>query len=1009
MSRPATLLYYAILLGAVCTCAPLRAAPSDELRVKRQQVFEFTRKPTIVRRGDRIGISFTSKGYCDVTIAVQRANGAIVRHLASGVLGKNAPPPLQRASLAQTVLWDGKDDQARYIDEKDELTIRVSLGLRPQFERSLLWSPQRRTSTRCPLIRTAPEGIYICEGQNLDSLRLYDHAGNYLRTIYPFPADKARTIKDLHWYTFPHDGARLPLKEGFWQTTLLSSGDNAGFHQRVNLGYGKHIGYSDDGYAVSTFAVHPPDRPARPGHIALVRLHLNRIGSDGGSCGLPLKGPETGIMKTSRQIKWGREPFRVYPWASAFSPDGNTLYLSGYAFRVRRHWDCLHGVMKLDFAKNDPPQAWIGGLGYEDYGTDNRHFKCAADVACDPKGRVYVADHMNDRVQIFAPDGTFLKSLHVFRPAMLSIHHQTGELFVFTWVVHNRHTEKLAAARQKAHKPYVQIVPRLTHFGPFEDPKQKAAIPLPLPVFGGRQRSGTSVRSGPLWSGAVDSWTDPPTVWIGRMFASRIGHSGMTSTSAAHRAKTAFSLETATGGRRGIRLYTLKGDELALKRDFGREAVRAVVNDRPPLRARQRMYVNPTDGSLLVGECDSGVINQGFQKPLRVDPETGKVTACPLPFTCEDFAFDINGLAYLRGFHEIVRYNSRTWREVPFDYGEVRKAVSFAGSRAPAVSALVLPTHVTLWHRPGFGVSPTGRIAVGCYATPKELYKNYSTGTLRSEDGSDRTGYGSLSGSGRRWQPAVYPGRLLGKKGTSIHVWDRHGKLVHEDVAPGLAAANGVQIDADDNVYVLASMYRRFDGERHFNDMTGTVMKFAPGKNKLRGTVKGPVPLTDVPKRPAELGKGGLRLWTEGARWFYGGIGFCGQGVGRPGAMAAGGCSCWNCRFTLDYFRRSFAPEMDHYSVAIIDTNGNLITRVGTYGNVDDGQPAEKPAAPAEPPHQRAIGGDEVALFYAPYLATHTDHRLFIADPGNGRIVSVKLGYHATEQVALKNIPEEKN
>ena len=41
-------------------------------------------------------------------------------------------------------------------------------------------------------------------------------------------------------------------------------------------------------------------------------------------------------------------------------------------------------------------------------------------------------------------------------------------------------------------------------------------------------------------------------------------------------------------------------------------------------------------------------------------------------------------------------------------------------------------------------------------------------------------------------------------------------------------------------------------------------------------------------------------------------------------------------------------------------------------------------------------------LFYAPYAATHTDRRLFIADPGNARIVSVRLGYHAEERVPLR-------
>ena len=102
-------------------------------------------------------------------------------------------------------------------------------------------------------------------------------------------------------------------------------------------------------------------------------------------------------------------------------------------------------------------------------------------------------------------------------------------------------------------------------------------------------------------------------------------------------------------------------------------------------------------------------------------------------------------------------------------------------------------------------------------------------------------------------------------------------------------------------------------------------------------------------------------------------------------------CACWNTRFVLDYFKRSYVPEMDRYRVAVLDANGNLILRMGQYGNVDSAGPKSKVP----------VGGDGVALFHAPYLATHTDRRLFIADPGNQRILSVRLGYHAQERIAL--------
>jgi hypothetical protein len=85
--------------------------------------------------------------------------------------------------------------------------------------------------------------------------------------------------------------------------------------------------------------------------------------------------------------------------------------------------------------------------------------------------------------------------------------------------------------------------------------------------------------------------------------------------------------------------------------------------------------------------------------------------------------------------------------------------------------------------------------------------------------------------------------------------------------------------------------------------------------------------------------------------------------------------------------------------VAVLDSKGNLILRIGRYGNVDDGVPLVKRGGPRAP---RAVGGDEVALCHAAYVGVHTDRRLFIADAANGRILSVKLGYHAEGKVALK-------
>lgn len=53
-------------------------------------------------------------------------------------------------------------------------------------------------------------------------------------------------------------------------------------------------------------------------------------------------------------------------------------------------------------------------------------------------------------------------------------------------------------------------------------------------------------------------------------------------------------------------------------------------------------------------------------------------------------------------------------------------------------------------------------------------------------------------------------------------------------------------------------------------------------------------------------------------------------------------------------------------------------------------------------PLVRSVGGDEVALLYEAYLATHADRGFFIADAGNARLLSVKLGYHVNRQVRIR-------
>jgi hypothetical protein len=210
----------------------------------------------------------------------------------------------------------------------------------------------------------------------------------------------------------------------------------------------------------------------------------------------------------------------------------------------------------------------------------------------------------------------------------------------------------------------------------------------------------------------------------------------------------------------------------------------------------------------------------------------------------------------------------------------------------------------------------------------------------------------------------------------------------------GVGYIDGVFIDKDDNLYVTSAATRA----GYFSKLTGTLVKLEPRGKIL--TTEATIPLgARRPDRAPDTNDGAIgTAWWENAEWFYGGIGFTGKDAGASHA-----CNCANYRPAHDYFARTFVPETQHQTVAVLDSNGNLVMRIGQYGNVDDGVPliGEREVEGWQP---KPLGGDEVGLFYPVYLGTHTDRRLYVTDPGNMRIVGVKLDYHTSAKIALADV-----
>jgi len=953
-------------LGCALFVPEAFADDQDEFKVKREAIFEFTEKPTVARRENRFIIQFASKAYCDVSVVIEDGDGRIVRHLASGVLGDNAPAPLQTDALRQRVVWDGKNDQDVYVEDIAGHTVRVSLGLQPVYEKSLLWEPKLRMHKDAPGLAASPEGVYVYDGRVLDHVRLFDHDGDYDRTVYPFPADQVNNVKGLHWRAYPEDGAEQPMKEGFHQATLLSSGQNAGFDPRLGIGIDKHNNYHGSvwGNASSMLAV-------RGKRMALGRLALNRLSTDGSSGGLELHGPGVAFSIKPRANYRRGQHLPVPPRSAAFSPDGKTLYLTGYVHGhgqaatrdiiLINFYDWLPGVARIDFETGKQAEVFLGNMNVDDSGTDNQHFRAPSTVDVDATGRIYVSDYSNDRIQVFSPDGGHLKTIPILRPAQVAIHQETQEIYVFHWWLPQGQTNRGQPPKtaKGIEQEQLNALNRLTVLKSFDDPGPSASYPLKLDVPPSRG-SGLSYRA------VLDSWAEAPSFWIVTEWG-RVDY---------------ISRQQSRNADANIQIFQLREGEAKLVRDFNDDVVSTVRRKTAPEYFRQRLHVDPVRGHLYVAEGQAASGKSGYDV-IRIDPHTDEVEVVRLPFDAEDMCFDSEGLAYLRSFYYVARYEPVNWTEVPWDYGEEHNDLRTTSSRrgkerTTAQSVLRLPVKIAgLHHHGGMGVSPRGHLAIAVNnqarreTTRKDIY-----------DVAEEAG-------GTPYEPNNYPGRV---RYGEVHVFDRHGQLLHQDALPGAVQLDGVQIDRDDNIYALSSPTRILNGQPYFNDMTETLVKIQPGAARFTGNSDhAPVALPDElkPNRPPELFNGFLgRAWLNGAQWFYGGLGFAGKNAGRSG----GGCNCYNARFALDYFGRSFAPALGHHSIAVLDSNGNLILRIGRYGNVDS----------AGPDSLVPLGGDEVGLFYAPYVAVHTDRRLYIADAGNARIVSVQLNYYRNERVPLR-------
>jgi len=918
---------------------------------ERENVFAFAREPTAKLVGkDRYEIKFAVKGYCDVTVGVIDERGKVVRHLGSGVLGKNAPPPFQKNSLRQTIYWNGKDDLDVYHKEPGKLKVRVMLGLKPVFDKLLGGSSPHNLPGYVAGMAAFPEGIIVFVrgmGQAAHiTVRHFDRDGEYVRTVFPPPANLPQEkLGGMTWIEYEPGkkalhGMSLAANHwtrGLWMPPGVDWGALVSWRPVV---VGKRIYFSSSGY-----------HPAYANKPQPAILHW--IHTDGST---DLRGSQGRIY----MFLGGKLRARIqYPHLAA-SADGKRMFMLS-ARSVRSH-AVYH--FRADGTELAEP---LFGHPTEP-GSGSNSLSSPVDIESDGKGRLYIADRLNNRVQVVSEDGEYLKTIQVATPAALQVHRKTGEVYVL-------HSGRV---RGKA-------VGRLTKF---------SAFPALKKLY---HQDGLT---GPVF--ALDSWSKRPRAWLARSAGDGVLQGGT------------------ERGEFNLRVYEEQAGKFVEAVNFNQ---RAKTHSGESYHGRWKSNIHADV------KCDPVrervVYHDTFIFDLKAGRYLGRTAWArdgvgPFAFHGDDkneAAFDKRGYMHIehayRYFRRVdpdrkVTVDRRTrYAEVPYDHGEAIDG--FKG---------VVKTNLVGRHPVGIGVNMRGDLAavLNVERVPRLETQKFFEGTDarlsaigKTYRGHNRSDFEKalrlqeLKGEAL-WMVPRRPG--VSVSGGVVWTWDRSGELRKKGAVLAGHRVNGVQIDEDGDLYFSNARFRmvagkpfligragRYGDPKHKETpFTGVFLKGDGNKVEFRSR-RSKIEMDPLPNRAPDLATAavtggyarGSDVWVEGAKWLYAGA----------SPMKPGDCMCPQLRAHLDWYKRSYVPETYRHSIGVLDTNGNLILHIGQYGNFDSGH---------GPRSKVPVGGDGIASTFVRYVSG-TDDYLVFEDWGE-RLVVLKLNYHV-EETAPVSMPRK--
>ena len=902
------------------------------------QAATFTKKPTATKAGNKVTIDFAVDRETDVAVYIEDANGKIVRHLVAGVLGKNPPEPLKANALAQSIEWDGMDDDAKPA-AGGPFKVRVGLGLTAAYAGQPFAEKGQTGPNKIDSIvglGAGPDGrVYVldrCGGWvwSTTKVLVFRRDGSYEKTIKPFPAnlpvDKAKAA-----------GAFTNSFGGF--NPFIHSVQGMSFYPAQDIGHQPAI--TADSQVV--MAVNPGAK-------------LAVLDRDGGIPNSTYAGPSLG-----NGLSFGKYP------VMAAAADSKTVYVAGLATGKDKP---SHAIYSVKLPERESAEAWFGDPATS--GNDATHLNDARAVAVDGKGHVLVADFGNNRVvAINEKDKGVVGSLAVQAPTWVGVHVKTGAIYVQSGDA----VLKYSGLENKAMPTTLDL--------PKRGPKE-ATWKLALDASGD-QAVLWAASAGKLLRSADDGANlgdlAPADCYTASIFwrpaadptrseiAEKINYAAYKNKVVVMNEETGKVRVFDTNKVAGVegRTHRLDRDGLLYGQDhaFGTGGIIRMGLDGEPKPFEATAKDGYLKGRLPVGHTGTTTWERDFSvarngdiyvraggpeyhglMSVHVYGQDGRLKRIALQVVSDGMygpRLDPKGNLYIMDCVKVkgeqfpdevkaaMAANPGAAEGYNWIYGGVVKfgpeggAIWFSGNQASPLTYEGWGCGKSISGLLTTGGSLTGTIVKGpagvTFPVPSLDAATDNKVTIRLKNDSEGTkatlnyhtrdeGYIESCGPGKSKSVDIKPNSdfaeytfdMSGEKQWKGTIWRM--SLTPSDAAKGSFAIDWVRIGGPDSKLVW-----NFNAEDNpDNKLPATLKKEAIGAfNRKDGAV------------------------LQGAQWWKTGF----SPVGDMAVAGAGYCHCTGSDFDVDNFGRVFAPDTGRFRVGVLDTNGNEITSIGGYGNQD--------------------------------------------------------------------------